>query len=91
MERLTEAQRAFMKDLDAVMVKHKVGLEVSEDLSGYATVISGLDLCFEGIYDDDGTTVRDYSVVHIPWTGLDAGDCADFIRRMDARYPEEQS
>ena len=52
----------FQEEFAAMCAKYKVEFSVRETTSGYSTYAEGIDVDFDGIYED-GTTVRPYFTV----------------------------
>jgi hypothetical protein len=53
----------FEVELQALLKKYKAEVSVNENTSGYAPYIEGIDVDFDGIYEN-GVTVRPYFTIH---------------------------
>jgi hypothetical protein len=57
----------FQEEFAAMCKKYKVEFTVREKTSGYSTYVEGIDVEFDGIYQD-GTTVRPYFTIEFGTT-----------------------
>ena len=52
----------FKAEFEAMCARFKCEVSVREKTSGYSTYVEGIDVDFDGIYED-GTTVRPYFTI----------------------------
>ena len=63
---VTDVQK-FEIELKALLKKYKAEMSVREGWSGaaWSMVAEGIDVDFEGIYDDDGNLIRPYETLEL--------------------------
>jgi hypothetical protein len=52
----------FQAEFEAMCARYKCEVSIREKTSGYSTYAEGIDVDFDGIYED-GTTVRPYFTI----------------------------
>jgi hypothetical protein len=57
-----QVAQEFKEEFEAMCARYKCEVSVREKTSGYSTYVEGIDVDFDGIYED-GETVRPYFTV----------------------------
>lgn len=66
MSTITPEMKKFLHEFSQLLHKHKAVMEVTTKDVHYSTLVKGIEVYTEGIYDSEGNCLRDTCTVQLP-------------------------
>ncbi len=66
MSRITPQMKEFLHEFSQLLHKHKATMEVTTNDENYSTIVQGIEVYTQGIYDSEGNALRDTCTVELP-------------------------